>query len=93
MKISWTPNAKEAYLATLEYLYDNYKVEVALSLDLKLEALLSKIKLHKNLCPPSKHFNHLRRCVISKYNSLIYTVDKDNIIIIAFYDNRMEINL
>lgn len=90
-KVVWTSNARESYLATLEFLLNHFDAEIAITFDEKVETLIQNIKLHKHFCPPSLKYKNLRRCTISKYSSLVYSVEKDYIAIIVFYDNRSEI--
>ena len=86
-KIEWTGVAKEDYLFFLFQAYDR-STGVALELDDKLEALLSNLQNFKHFCPPTEKFPKFRRCVVTKYISLVYEVGEQSITIISIFDTR-----
>ncbi len=90
MNILWSPKAKDTYIAILQFLSQNYPLDVLIEFDDKVENLIQQLKSFKNLCPPSKQFPDFRKCVINKQHSLIYSISKDAINIIAFTDNRSQ---
>ncbi|MEY4905423.1 MAG: hypothetical protein RLZZ292_3238 [Bacteroidota bacterium] len=91
-KVTWSPNAQEAYLATLEYVMNFYGVDAALALDNQVEQLIAHLERFKNLCPPSLVQPNTRKCVIGKHASILYQTDNQGVEILMFYDNRSDIN-
>ncbi|HBS87070.1 MAG: hypothetical protein A2W91_02530 [Bacteroidetes bacterium GWF2_38_335] len=89
-QIIWSPIAELTYLETISFILENWTVKEASDFEEKVESLLNLLKTQKNLCPPSKHEKHLRRCVITTQTSLIYQFSKDTIEIVAFFDNRSD---
>ena len=86
--VFWTPLAETSYQETLDFVFDQWSLDVALQWDAKVSNLLNRISEHKNLCPPSKKFIGLRRCAITEYTSLLYRVKNDKVELITFFDNR-----
>lgn len=89
-KINWSPLARDSYLHILNYLMEEWSLDVAIAFDEKADGLIEKLKKHKYLCPAAKN-RRFRRCVINKHTSLVYEVAGDTINLIAFYDNRSSI--
>ena len=86
--VFWTPLAESSYQESLDFIFDQWSLDIALQWDAKVSNLLNKISEHKNLCPPSKKFIGLRRCAITEYTSLLYRVKGDTVELITFFDNR-----
>lgn len=86
--ILWTDTAQDSYLQILDFLFDQWSLDIALDWDGKVQQLLNNISTHKELCPASEKFPGLRRCIINEYTSLIYRVKEDHIELITFFDNR-----
>ena len=86
--VVWSPTAEETYNHVIGFLMDNYGADTALKIDDKVEKLIQSISTNKHLCPASTAIPTLRRCVISKYLSMVYRIEEDEIAILAFYDNR-----
>lgn len=87
MDIIWSPLAKETYRNTIEFILLKWTLKEAEALDIKVEALIKKLRINKNLCPVSDQEN-LRKCVVSPQTSLIYEVKEKVIELIIFIDNR-----
>ncbi len=88
-RIIWSPLAEEKYLEIISWLITNWSLKAAEEFEQKVESLLYRLTLHRNLCPPSKTFADLRRCVITPQTSIVYQIRKGEVIeIVAFFDNR-----
>lgn len=72
---------------------DNYPIEVAIKMDDKVERLLSLLLQNKHLCPASSRLPGIRRCVITKYLSVIYKSRGEAIELVAFFDNRTDLSV
>lgn len=88
--IVWTDLAKESYLKTLDFIYEQWSLDVSIQWDSKVTSVLNKISKHKSLCPPSKKYKGLRRCAITEYTSLLYRIKDDKVELITFFDNRSD---
>lgn len=86
--ILWSPEAEKTYLRTIEFILENWSVQIAQEFETMVENLLIKLKKHKKLCPSSIQFKSLRKCHISKQTSLVYRINKNTIELITFIDNR-----
>ena len=86
-KIDWAGAAKDDYLDLLEQTYER-SVDAALELDDKLEALLDNLQRFKHFCPPTGKFPRFRRCVVTKFISLVYETGKHSVLIISVFDTR-----
>ncbi len=81
MKIIWSEQAKKSYEKTIDNLLERWTIDIVY----KSENLTNI----KSFCPKSQQ-TQLRKCVIHKNISLIYRIEKSNIELITFIDNRSE---
>ena len=90
--IVWTETAKLAYQQIQSFVLQNWSIDIVLRLDKDVEDLLQNLTKHKHLCPGLSEFPGLRKCLINKQTSLIYSVDELNKIInlVTIVDNRMD---
>jgi mRNA-degrading endonuclease RelE of RelBE toxin-antitoxin system len=90
-QIVWSATAVNSYQQTWDFIANNWSIDIIIDLDTKVQNLLDKLSNQERLCPPLKKFAYLRKCVISKQTSLIYSIDSQNKIIniVTFVDNRM----
>ena len=88
--ITWSPLAEETYLKTLSQILEHWTLKEAEDFEAKVNSLLEKLKIHKQLCPHSGKQKNLRRCVITPQTSLIYQIKANTIELIAFFDNRSQ---
>lgn len=89
-QIAWTPLAIETYEHILEFIFNRSSIEVVIALEKKVNDLEDKLKVHQYLCPSSQVMIGIRRCVITKYTSMLYRVKEDTVEILAFFDNRTD---
>ncbi|MEI7596559.1 MAG: type II toxin-antitoxin system RelE/ParE family toxin [Bacteroidota bacterium] len=88
LNVFWSPLAEKSYLETIEFILGKWTIKEADSFTEQVKDLIAKIQTFNNLCPPTSKFKYLRKCVVSFQTSLVYRIRKDNIEIIAFFDNR-----
>jgi mRNA-degrading endonuclease YafQ of YafQ-DinJ toxin-antitoxin module len=86
--IYWSPLAEETYLKTLSQILEHWSLKEAEDFEAKVNSLLEKLKVHKQLCPSSGKQKDLRRCIITPQTSLIYQIKNNTIELVAFFDNR-----
>ncbi len=91
-QIIWTATAQSSYEQIWDFVLQKWTMNTVIELDDKVQNLLNSLSQHEHLCPTLENHPNLRKCVISKQSSLIYTIDEDQQIIhiVAFVDNRME---
>ena len=86
--VIWTREASERVDSIKKYLKENWsEKEVELFL-LKLMRFEKLVPLYPDLYPHSLSNPHLQRAVITKHNSLIYSVKEEEIVILTILDNR-----
>ena len=86
--IDWSAQADDSYERLLNYLYERYGVDSVIKMDEKTMDLIDKLRTNQYLCPPSFEHRGLRKCVVTKYTSLIYRVGDNTIELVTFTDNR-----
>lgn len=86
--VSWTLYALKKYDNILDSYLEKYGLDKMIDLEVQVNKWTGNLKRNKNLCPPSPKDKDLRRCVINKSISFIYTVDKNNIEIMSIFFNR-----
>lgn len=87
-QLIWTPLAEEDYSAILAFLELNYGLETALNFLDKTEATLERLQQFPFLFPISKKRPIVRKALISKYISLLYSVKGQEIWLLEFWDSR-----
>lgn len=87
-KIVWSPLAKQDYDNILAYLYQNWGSDVAVKFMDNTEGYLQQIISNPKQFPINRKKEKIRKCVISKQNSLYYTEDNNHIYILRIFDNR-----
>ncbi len=89
MKIIWSEQAKKSYEKTIDNLLERWTIDIVFKFENLTNNTLDNLKKNKNFCPKSQQ-TQLRKCVIHKNISLIYRIEKSNIELITFIDNRSE---
>lgn len=87
IKVAFTQTAEEGYIAILDET-SRRSLDEAIKLDNKLDTLIENLKKFKYLCPVSKHFPKFRRCVVTRFVSLVYEVGQQLTTIISVFDAR-----
>ena len=89
-QIAWTDNAQEDLQQILDYLTENWSEKDA---DNFLEKLFLRIDILSKsplIGKKSDKLSSVRRIVITKHNSLFYTVEGNSIIIQDIFDTRQD---
>lgn len=87
IKVEFTKTAEENYLALLDEI-SRHSLDEALELDAKLNTLIENLQKFKHLCPPSRNFPKFRRCVLTRYISLVYETGQQSVTVISIFDSR-----
>lgn len=88
--IIWSPLAEEDFANILQYLDNNWGSKVALHFVNLTDNFTRQIAIHPALFPLIDNQNSIRKCVITKHNSLYYREEKDQIQILRIYDTRQD---
>ena len=87
MTIIWSQTALETYLQIIDYPFEEWTEREVDKFQNKVSDLLERISSHNHICPVSKLLNY-HKCLVVKQNSLIYTIQNNNIVLVTFIDNR-----
>lgn len=89
IKITWSSEALETYDKIIEYIFSIWGIKPVIQLHHELKLLIKSIETNHKLCPKSKLVG-LRKCVLSKQTSLIYSISRTKLVIVTFIDNRSQ---
>lgn len=89
-KIILSKRASRRLGRLLDYLESEWNVKVKNEFIIKLDRSLSQIQNFPKSFQKSKEIKGLHKCVVSRQTSLFYKVEKERIIIVAIFDNRMD---
>lgn len=87
MEVVWSEEVLQNYFRVLDYLFENWSISEVENFENKFDDLITRIKMHKEICPKSSLLNY-RKCLIDKNNSLIYQEINDKIFLVAIVDNK-----
>ncbi len=89
-QVLWTPLAQSSYQEILDFVFEQWSIDVVTQLDDEVQKLLARLEKHQNICPPINENKNIRKCVVSKQTSLFYRIHENTqtIELIAFVDNR-----
>ncbi len=71
------------------YLESKWSVKVKEEFSSNLQKKLDNLLSHPESCILSSKKEGLRKCVVSKQTSIYYKIDREEIRILALFDNRM----
>jgi plasmid stabilization system protein ParE len=89
-KIIWAPLAENDFAAILEYLNNNWDSKVAINFIDLVESLIDQISINPKQFPIIYKRKKIRKCVLTKHNSLFYRDSKIQIEILRIYDTRQD---
>lgn len=88
MEIKWTNRAAKEYEAVVHYLLENWTVKETQKFILTIDSVVTKIRSNPYMFKASQTHSYMRKAKITKYNSIIYPVDNEQIILLRIIDNR-----
>jgi len=91
MKITLSERASEQLTILLTYLELDWSPRIRDNFIYKMERSFEAIEAFPQGFPVSEKFPGLRKCVITPQTSAYYQINENEIEIIAFFDNRMDI--
>lgn len=90
MEIRWSNEALISRQKAIESILLKWDFDIVERFEKELNATLNRIKENNYCCPKSNKFTNLRKCVISKHNSLIYEIRNNLIEIHLITINKMD---
>ena len=87
-KVIWTQKASTDFQSIVLYLEKEWttkEVKIFVSL---LDNTIESISLNPLIFQAAKKEKTIRKCILTKHNSLYYSVNKDIITILTIFDNR-----
>lgn len=86
--IIWSPSSENDFANILDYLFKNWGDHVALQFINMTDVILSQISNNPRQFPIIYKRKKIRKCVLTKHNTLFYRNSKTNIEILRIYDTR-----
>jgi plasmid stabilization system protein ParE len=91
-QIIWSPLSENDFAAILEYLNDNWDEKVTNQFISLTENILEQISINPRQFPVIHKRKKIRKCVLTKHNSLFYRFSKTQIDILRLFDTRQNPN-
>ena len=91
-RIIWSPKSAQDFENILEYLEKNWDGSVALKFIELVDILLVQVSINPKQFPLIHKKLNVRKCVISKHNTLYYRNRRDYSELLRIYDNRQDPN-
>ena len=91
-KIIWSPLSKEDFENILNYLGTEWDAEVAIKFIDLVDVLLLQIANNPRQFPLIHKNYKIRKCVITKHNTLYYRSTRRYIELLRIYDNRQDLD-
>jgi addiction module RelE/StbE family toxin len=89
-KIEWTENAKQDLKKVIEYLVEEWSVDVAEKFVDKLDSMLELLADSPFIGTASNKKKGVRQILITRHNRLFYRLIDDKIILLDFFDTRQD---
>jgi len=91
-QIIWSPLAATDFENVLDYLNENWNEQVVLKFINEIEIIVSTIAKEPKQFPLVNKKLKVRKCVVTKHNTLFYKESKDIIAILCVFDTRQNPN-
>jgi plasmid stabilization system protein ParE len=86
----WSPLAEKDFLNILEYLQDNWGDKVLGNFIEITNKMIGQIILNPKQFPTINKKHKVRKCVLTKHNSLFYKISPQSIHVLRIYDTRQD---
>ena len=91
-QIVWSPSAESDFANILEYLQENWEERVTNQFIDLTEGILSQISINPRQFPLIHKKQKIRKCVITKHNTLFYRESNSQVDLLRIYDIRQDPN-
>lgn len=88
--VIWSPLSQKDLESILDYLQTNWDDQVVQSFVEITDKLVNHLSLNPRLFPLIHEKKRIRKCVLTKHNSLFYRERKDHIDILRIFDTRQD---
>jgi plasmid stabilization system protein ParE len=88
--VIWSPLSENDFENILDYLDKNWGIKVASNFIDLVENLINQISINPRQFPICYKRKKVRKCVLTKHNTLYYRDGKLNIEILRIYDSRQD---
>ncbi|MCX6234356.1 MAG: type II toxin-antitoxin system RelE/ParE family toxin [Bacteroidetes bacterium] len=89
-QIIWSPLSEKDFSYILEYLSKNWDNQVASKFIEITDHLINQISINPKQFPVIQKKKKVRKCVITKHNTLYYRERKAYVDILRIFDNRQD---
>jgi plasmid stabilization system protein ParE len=91
-QIIWSPSAESDFANILEYLQENWEERVTNQFIDLTEGILAQISINPRQFPLIHKKQKIRKCVITKHNTLFYRESNSQVDLLRIYDTRQDPN-
>lgn len=89
-QIIWSPLSETDFSKILQYLHENWDENVAVQFIDLTENILDQIAINPRQFPVIFKKKKIRKCVLTKHNTMFYRVNKTQIDILRIFDARQD---
>ena len=89
-QIVWSPKSENDFENIVEYLSQEWDDAVTNKFIDLIDILLHQISINPNQFPEIHKSLNIRKCVLSKHNTLYYRNRKNYVELLRIYDNRQD---
>jgi len=89
-QVIWSPQSEDDFSNILEYPMDHWDKSVLLKFIDIVDEIVNQISINPKQYPIIQKQKKIRKCVITKHNSLYYRDRKGYVDILRIYDNRQD---
>jgi plasmid stabilization system protein ParE len=86
----WSPLAEKDFVNILEYLHENWGEKVLENFIEITDESINQIIINPKQFPIIKKKEKIRKCVLTKQNTLFYNFGRQSINILRIYDTRQD---
>ena len=91
-QVVWSPLSESDFSKILEYLNENWDEKVTNQFIDLIENILEQISINPRQFPVIYKKEKIRKCVLTKHNSMFYRDSKTQVDILRIYDTRQDPN-
>jgi plasmid stabilization system protein ParE len=88
--IIWSPLAEKDFTNILLYLQEHWNEDVLENFIDITDELIEQIILNPKQFPIIHKTKKIRKCVLTKHNTLFYRIGNESVVIMRIYDNRQD---
>jgi len=89
-QVIWSPQSENDLFQIVDYLQKNWEIKLAIKFIDIVDEIVNQISLNPRQFPLIQKRKKIRKCVITKHNSLFYRERKEFIDILRIYDTRQD---